>query len=52
MTTIVAKASAGVTQPMIGEAAPLFTLQGIDGVTYSLAEQRGKLVVIHFGTSW
>ena len=39
-------------QPMIGEQAPLFTLKGIDGRTYRLADYRADLVVIHFGTSW
>lgn len=39
-------------QPMIGELAPEFTLEGIDGDRYALTDLRGKLVVIHFGTSW
>ena len=39
-------------QPWLGEAAPDFTLDGSDGQRYSLADFRGKLVVIHFGTSW
>jgi peroxiredoxin len=39
-------------QPMIGEAAPTFRLEDLRGETHALAEQRGKFVVIHFGTSW
>lgn len=39
-------------QPMIGEPAPAFELTGIDGKTYTLADLKGKLVVMHFGTSW
>ncbi len=41
-----------VIQPMIGEEAPPFNLQGIDGERYALADLRGQFVVIHFGTSW
>ncbi len=39
-------------QPMIGESAPLFSLPGVDGKTYSLADAAGKYVVIHFATTW
>ena len=39
-------------QPMIGQPAPSFTLTGLDGKTYSLTEQKGKYVVIHFATTW
>ncbi len=39
-------------QPMLGEIAPEFTLEGIDGERCALKDLRGKLVVIHFGTSW
>jgi peroxiredoxin len=39
-------------QQMIGEAAPRFELQGLDGKTYSLAESKGKYVVLHFATTW
>lgn len=52
MTTSTAIASNTLPQPMIGEPAPPFLLQGIDGKIYSLADLRGKVVVIHFGTSW
>lgn len=39
-------------QPMIGEVAPAFTLQGLDGKTYSLAGSEGKYTVLHFATTW
>ncbi len=40
------------SQPMIGDPAPLFDLVDPKGKQFSLADQRGKIVVIHFGTSW
>jgi peroxiredoxin len=39
-------------QPMIGEPAPPFTLTATDGSAHSLADFRGRYVVLHFGTSW
>jgi len=39
-------------QPMIGQAAPSFTLHGLDGKIYSLEQLRGKFVVIHFAATW
>ena len=44
--------SKAVPQPMIGMDAPGFALQSIGGDTLSLADLRGKFVVIHFGASW
>ena len=38
--------------PMIGEAAPPIELSTVGGYTLSLADFKGKYVVIHFGTSW
>jgi cytochrome oxidase Cu insertion factor (SCO1/SenC/PrrC family) len=38
--------------PMIGEAAPPFDLSTVGGDRLSLADLKGKFVVIHFGTSW
>ncbi len=37
---------------LLGQAAPSFTLKGLDGKTYSLAEQKGRYVVIHFAATW
>lgn len=39
-------------QPMIGDPAPSFRLKDVKGKTHALDRQRGKFVVIHFGTSW
>ena len=50
--TTVGSATAQTAQPMVGDPAPLFDLKDPKGNTYSLAEQRGKFVVIHYGTSW
>ena len=48
-----ARGESGVeSHPMIGMAAPGFDLQGIGGDKLSLADLRGKFVVIHFGASW
>ena len=41
-----------VSQPMIGDPAPLFDLVDPKGQEWSLADQRGKIVVLHFGTTW
>ncbi len=39
-------------QPLIGVAAPDFTLVDLNGENYSLKQFRGKFVVIHFATTW
>jgi cytochrome oxidase Cu insertion factor (SCO1/SenC/PrrC family) len=39
-------------QPKIGEAAPAFSLETLQGEKLALADLRGKFVVIHFATSW
>ena len=39
-------------QPMIDDPAPSFELLDTKGNVVSLADLRGKFVVIHFGTSW
>lgn len=49
---VLANVSGQLAQPMIGDPAPPFGLEGIEGKNYALADQLGKLVVIHFGTSW
>ncbi len=40
------------SHPMIGEQAPAFELEEVDGGSTSLEGLRGRWVVIHFGTSW
>jgi peroxiredoxin len=39
-------------QPMLGQAAPLFTLNDVNGKSYSLEQMKGKTTVIHFATTW
>jgi hypothetical protein len=39
-------------QPKIGEAAPAFNLETLQGDKLALADLLGKFVVIHFATSW
>ena len=39
-------------QPKIGEAAPAFSLETLQGEKLALVDLRGKFVVIHFATSW
>ena len=41
-----------VSQPMIGDPAPLFNLVDPKGQQWSLEEQLGQILVIHFGTTW
>lgn len=41
-----------VPQYMIGELAPDFTLPDLKGETINLSELQGKIVVIHFATTW
>ena len=42
----------GVPPPLLEQPAPPFELRGVDGSTLSLADLRGKFVVLHFGASW
>ena len=39
-------------QSKIGEAAPAFSLETLQGEKLALEDLRGKFVVIHFATSW
>lgn len=38
--------------PKIGEAAPAFNLETLQGDKLTLNDLLGKFVVIHFATSW
>ena len=42
------KNSGNAYQQMIGEPAPSFTLQAVDGKSHSLSDFEGKTVVLHF----
>jgi cytochrome c biogenesis protein CcmG/thiol:disulfide interchange protein DsbE len=41
-----------VPSPLLGRPAPAFRLTSFDGAPVSLAEQRGKVVVLNFWASW
>ena len=38
--------------PVVGAPAPDFTLAAIDGVSYTLSELRGQVVVLNFWATW
>jgi peroxiredoxin len=41
-----------IPSPHVGFPAPDFTLETLDGATTSLAEQRGKVVIVNLWASW
>ena len=41
-----------IPSPLVGRAAPSFTLQTLDGAPLSLEAHRGKVVVVNFWASW
>ena len=43
---------AGGVTPRIGEPPPVFSLEMVDGQTLSLAELRGRPVVVNFWATW
>lgn len=45
-------AQGGAAEPVVGNPAPPFELPDLDGELVSLADNAGKLVVLHFGTGW
>ena len=47
-----APALAQVKQPWIGNPAPAFSLPTLDGKALSLADLKGNITVLHFGTGW
>lgn len=38
--------------PAVGQAAPDFTLMGLDGKAYTLSALRGKVVIVNFWATW
>ncbi|HEX8038197.1 MAG TPA: TlpA disulfide reductase family protein [Chryseosolibacter sp.] len=44
--------SAQTPQPMLEQVAPTFTLNDLNGRSWSLEQMRGKITVIHFATTW
>jgi len=51
-TAIDAKLRAGLNKEMIKQPAPAFTLKDLDGKTVSLADMKGKVVVVDFWATW
>jgi peroxiredoxin len=45
-------AQAGPHSPPIGRPAPEFTVQSLDGHAVSLADYRGKVVLVNFWATW
>jgi len=41
-----------IPSPLVGRAAPSFSLQTLDGAPLSLEAHRGKVVVVNFWASW
>jgi cytochrome c biogenesis protein CcmG, thiol:disulfide interchange protein DsbE len=48
----VAAVSARAAQPAIGEPAPALTAPELDGQSFDLAAQRGKVVIVNFWATW
>ena len=52
LSTFISFAQAQTDQPMMGFAAPAFELKSLEGKTISLADLKGKYVVLHFAATW
>jgi cytochrome c biogenesis protein CcmG/thiol:disulfide interchange protein DsbE len=52
VAALLAAPGEGAPPPLLGQPAPPFRLRGVGGSTLSLADLRGKVVVLHVGASW
>lgn len=52
MSVAIAPDSSAFAAGEIGQAAPALVVQKLDGQTFDLAAQRGKVVVINFWATW
>ena len=46
------KGEVEINPPSVGDTAPDFTLKGINGNTSSLADYKGKVVMVEFWATW
>lgn len=44
--------SSGLSSPLVGKPAPDFSLEQLGGKTFSLADAKGKVVVLDFWATW
>ncbi len=52
LSLTIGSALSGADQPMIGEQAPAFDLETLDGNRLHSRDLRGRYVVLHFGAGW